>query len=152
MRIHDTFIGAFFLVLGAYIIFEAARFPAMPGHAVGPGTFPMIFGAVFLVGGLIVGRSGLAQGFSQLVELNEGWRHPDRLIAALVATVGTLLFAAFFDQIGFILGALALMLTLYVLLGHRTWLWLVSPFIFVGVVYYAMARLLLVPLPTGPLF
>ncbi len=152
MRIHDTLIGAFFLVLGAYIIFEAVRFPAMPGQVVGPGTFPMIFGTVFLVGGLIVGRTGLAQGFSQLVDLNEGWRHPDRLIAALVATVGTLVFAAFFDQIGFILGALALMLTLYVLLGHRTWLWLISPFIFVGVVYYAMARLLLVPLPTGPLF
>lgn len=152
MRIHDTLIGAFFLVLGAYIIFEAVRFPAMPGQAVGPGTFPMIFGTVFLVGGLIVGRTGLAQGFSRLVVLDDGWRHPDRLIAAIVATVGTLVFATFFDQIGFIIGAIALMLTLYLLLGHRTWLWLTSPFIFVGVVYYAMARLLLVPLPPGPLF
>ncbi|SMQ85442.1 putative tricarboxylic transport membrane protein [Devosia lucknowensis] len=152
MRIHDTLIGAFFLLLGSYIIFEAVRFPAMPGQAIGPGTFPMVFGAVFLVGGLIVGRSGLAQGFSRLVEINDGWRHADRAIAAAVAVLGTLLFAVFFEQIGFIFGAIALMLVLYVLLGHRNWLWLAVPFVFVGVVYYAMARLLLVPLPTGPLF
>ncbi len=152
MRIHDGFIGLFFIILGSFVILQAATFPAMPGQAIGPGTFPLIFGALFIVGGLIIGRSGVMAGMGKLGELNPGWRHPERAVAAAVAVLGTLFLAIFFEQIGFLLGGAALLIALYMLQGHRSLVWVVVSIGFVGAVYYGMAKLLLVPLPTGPLF
>lgn len=151
MRIHDGLLGLFFLLLGGFVIWQSSTFPSMPGQAIGPDTFPTIFGVLFIVGGLIIGRSGLAAASGRLLELNEGWRHPERAIAALIAVVGTLVLAFFFEEIGFVIGCAVLMIALYILLGHRSPIWIAVSIIFVGVVYYGMAKLLLVPLPLGPL-
>ncbi|RDE10150.1 tripartite tricarboxylate transporter TctB family protein [Pelagibacterium lacus] len=152
MRIHDSLIGLFFVVLGAYVLFEASRFPGMPGQAIGPGSFPMLFGALFVIGGLIIARQGIAEGFGKLVVLNEGWLVPSRAIAVVVSVFGTILLAAFFSQIGFLIGGVLLLVTLFMLLGHRSLLWVAVAVGFVFGIYFLMSRLLLVPLPAGPLF
>lgn len=152
MRVHDGLVGLFFILLGLYVLWEASSFPSMPGQAFGPGTFPVLFGVMFVAGGLIIGRASLAAGFGRVLVLDEGWRHPERAAAAAVAVFGTLALAFFFNEIGFLLGGAVLLIALYMLLGHRSALWVVVSIAFVGAVYYAMAKLLLVPLPTGPLF
>lgn len=151
MRIHDGLIGLFFIMLGIYVVWEAASFPAMPGQAIGPGTFPTIFGGLFVAGGLIVGRAGLAAGLGRLVVLDEGWRRPERAAAASVAIIGTLILAFFFTEIGFLLGGSLLLTAIFWLTGHRSPLWIVVSIGFVSLVYLAMSKLLLVPLPAGPL-
>lgn len=152
MRIHDGLLGLLFIVLGACVIWQAASFPSMPGQAIGPGTFPLVFGVMFVIGGAIIGRAGLLAGMGRLATFNEGWRHRDRALAAFVAVIGTLVLAFFFEQIGFLIGGAVLLIALYMLLGHRSPRWIVVSLVFVGAVYYGMAKLLLVPLPTGPLF
>lgn len=151
MRIHDSLIGLFFIVLGIAVIWQAYSFPVMPGQAIGPGTFPLVFGIVFVVGGLIVGRTGLATAGSQIVAFNEGWRHRNRALAAAIAILGTFVLGVFFEEIGFVIGGAVLIVALYVVQGHRSPLWLAVSLIFIALVYYSMAKLLLVPLPLGPL-
>lgn len=151
MRIHDGLLGLFFILLGLYVVWQASSFPSMPGQAIGPGTFPVVFGVLFILGGLIIGRTGVMAGMGRLVVFNEGWRHGERALAAAVAIIGTLVLAMFFEQIGYIIGAAVLLITLYMLLGHRSPLWIGVSVVFVGATYYGMAKLL-VPLPAGPLF
>lgn len=152
MRIHDGLLGLVFIALGIATVWQAASFPGMPGQAIGPGTFPMAFGGIFVIGGLIISGKGIKAGVGRLVQFNEGWHHTDRAVAAAIAVFGSLLLAIFFEQIGFIIGAAALLLAMYWVQGYRSLLWIAVSLGFVGLVYYAMAKLLLVPLPTGPLF
>ncbi|MHA6689889.1 tripartite tricarboxylate transporter TctB family protein [Devosia sp. A449] len=152
MRIHDGLLGLVFIALGITTVWQAASFPGMPGQAIGPGTFPMVFGGIFILGGLIISGKGLMAGAGRLVQFDEGWRHPKRAIAAGIAILGSLLLAIFFEQIGFIIGGSVILIALYWVQGYRSLVWIAVSLGFVGVVYYAMAKLLLVPLPTGPLF
>lgn len=152
MRIHDGLLGLLFIVLGIAVVVQAIGFPGMPGQAIGPGTFPTLFGTLFIIGGLIIGWQGIRSGAMPLIKLNEGWAHKDRALAAAIAIFGTLILAIYFEQIGFIIGAAVLLLAMYWVQGFRKPIWIGVTLAFVASVYYGMAKLLLVPLPAGPLF
>lgn len=150
MRIHDTIIGVFLMLLGGYILWQASGFPQMPGQAIGPASFPTVLALGFLGGGAIVAIKGWrSRQARRWVVLEKGWTEANRLIPVLVALIGTVLLAGLFEQIGFLVGGSLLLVALYFTLGYRSVKWCVVSVAFIGAVYYGMAKVLLVPLPLG---
>lgn len=152
MRIHDTIIGVFLMLLGGYILWQASGFPQMPGQAIGPASFPTLLALGFLGGGAIVAIKGWRnRQTTGWIVLEKGWSEMSRLVPALVAIIGTVLLAALFEQIGFLVGGSLLLIALYFTLGYRSAKWFAMSVAFIGAVYYGMAKILLVPLPLGML-
>ena len=149
MRIHDSLIGALFVLFGGWVLFVALGFPDMPGQSIGPGTFPSILGVVFLLGGAALIVTGRMRGERTLADPNAGWRKPHRLMAAGLATVGVLALALGFETVGFPLGASILMYALFFLEGYRRPQWLALCVVFAVGLHVLMTRFLLVPLPAG---
>ncbi|WP_417408101.1 tripartite tricarboxylate transporter TctB family protein [Hoeflea sp.] len=150
MKINDAVLGALLFLLGCSITLSAFQFPAMPGQAVGPGTFPKIIGSLIALLGL-----GLALGGQNrrgvLVAVADGWRDSRHGPAAALALIGTAGLAIGFEQIGFPLGASLLLCVLYFASQRNAWRLLPLAVGFVFAVHLVMTRLLLVPLPAGPL-
>ena len=86
-----------------------------------------------------------------LVVLAEGWRNRRSALAAAVALMGTALLAFGFEVIGFPLGASLLLCSLYLASQTFSLRLLALAVGFVLIVHLMMTRLLLVPLPAGPL-
>lgn len=150
MRIHDTIIGIFLILLGTFILVQAIYFPDMPGQVIGPGTFPTVLAVGFMIGGLLVALQGWrARASMRWIVLESGWAERRRLVPVLIGLVGTLVLAANFDRIGFPLGGGLLLVALYFSLGYRSLKWAAISILFVSAVYYGMAKILLVPLPLG---
>ena len=150
MRIHDTIIGVFLMLFGGFILWQTSGFPQMPGQAIGPASFPTVLALIFLGGGAIVVIKGWrSRQATAWVVLEKGWFEVNRLVPVLVAIIGTLLLAGLFEQIGFLAGGSLLLIALYFTLGYRSVKWLAISVVFIGVVYYGMAKVLLVPLPLG---
>lgn len=150
MKVNDMALGAFFLILGSWITLTAWAFPAMPGQAVGPGTFPKVIGSLIALGGLALVFGG-GNRRAPLLVLAEGWHNNRNALAAAVALVGTALLALGFEVIGFPLGASLLLCALYLASQKFSPRLLALAVGFVLIVHLMMTRLLLVPLPAGPL-
>ncbi|WP_265517248.1 tripartite tricarboxylate transporter TctB family protein [Nitratireductor luteus] len=149
MKFHDSLIGAILLAFGFWVVVTALGYPQMPGQSIGPGTFPSVLGALFIAGGALLTISGLRTRGTTLLDIDPGWRHADRLAAALLATVGAVLLALVFESVGFPLGGFVLVTALFVLSGYRHPIWIGVSAVFVLAVYLLMTRLLYVPLPAG---
>lgn len=153
MRINDTVFGAVLLILAAFVWFGAAGFPKVPGTQYGPGFFPQVIAAGIGLGGVILlwrGRRALLAG-ERFATVGPWARHPSRWLGLLVI-VGSLVF---YDQaaeplgfpiVGFIIGVVFM---LY--LGVGAWRAAAISLGTVAVIWLLFARLLLVPLPGGPL-
>jgi putative tricarboxylic transport membrane protein len=153
MRINDTVFGAVLLALAASIWIAAAGFPKMPGTQYGPGFFPQVIAVGLGIGGLMLlwrGRQALLAG-ERIASIGPWARHPSRWLGLLVI-VGSLLF---YDQAADILGfpivGLIIGIVFMAYLGVRLWRAAVISLGMVVVIWLLFARLLLVPLPGGPL-
>lgn len=153
MRIHDSLIGVVLLALAAFMAFEAAGFPPMPGQRFGPSLVPNLLAAGFAICGLVLVASGLRnRDVKGLVELGEWARKGGHVFDVGLVVVGLALLILFWQPVGFLIGA-----TVYTGLlaarfrGGR----LASSFVIAALACFAIdwafRRLLLVPLPQGPL-
>ena len=149
MKIHDTFIGALLFALGLWVLATAWGYPQMQGQSIGPGTFPSVLGVLFMTGGICLAVTGLKAQGTKLIRLDPGWRHPVRLTAALIATVGVIVFSLVFETVGFPIGGFVILSTLFFFSGYRGLTWILVSAIFVLTVHVLMTRLLYVPLPAG---
>lgn len=149
MKIHDSLIGALLFALGLWVLITAWAYPQMQGQSIGPGTFPSVLGALFMAGGVLLAVSGLRTQGMKLIHIDPGWRHPNRLAAALIATAGVVLFSLGFETIGFPVAGFVLLTALFFLSGYRGLTWVLVSATFVLAVHLLMTRLLYVPLPAG---
>lgn len=153
MRINDTIFGALLLALAGFIWIAAAGFPKVPGTQYGPGFFPQVIAAGIAVGALLLfwrGWRALAGG-ERLAAVGPWARHPSRWLGLLVI-VGSLVFydlAA--EPLGFPIVGLVIGTVFMVYLGVRLWRAAAISLGMVVVIWLLFARLLLVPLPGGPL-
>jgi len=148
MKFHDTAIGAALVVFGIWVTITAWGFPKLTGQPVGPGTFPILLGGLCTVGGAIIALQGLRTR-APIAVLHEGWRHPGRALAALVAIGGACVLAVTFETVGFPLGGSLLMVAIYLAAGYRNPGWIVFSIGFVTTVHILLTRFLHVPLPSG---
>ncbi|MCL6608127.1 MAG: tripartite tricarboxylate transporter TctB family protein [Geminicoccaceae bacterium] len=153
MRIHDSAIGVVLLLLAAFMAREAAGFPPMPGQRFGPSLVPNLLAAGFAICGLALVVSGLRRReVKGLVELGEWARKGGHVLDVGLVVGGLALLILLWKPVGFLIGA-----TLYTGLlaarfrGGRVPSSLLVAALACFVVDWAFRRLLLVPLPQGPL-
>ena len=153
MRIHDTLIGVVLLALAGFMAREAAGFPPMPGQRFGPSLAPNLLAAGFALCGLVLVASGLGRReVTGLVELGEWARNGGHVLDVALVVGGLALLILVWKPVGFLIGA-----TVYTaVLAARFRGGRLSSSILVAAlacfaVDWAFRRLLLVPLPQGPL-
>jgi putative tricarboxylic transport membrane protein len=153
VRIHDSAIGVVLLLLAAFLAREAATFPPMPGQRFGPSLVPNLLAAGFAICGLALLVSGLRRREVEgLVELGPWARQGGHVLDVGLVVGGLVLLIILWKAVGFLIGA-----TLYTGLlaarfrGGRIWSSLFVAALACFAVDWAFRRLLLVPLPQGPL-
>jgi putative tricarboxylic transport membrane protein len=153
MRISDVVFGVVLILAAAAIFLEAHTFPGMPGQSVGPALFPdIIAGGLALCGiGLLI--SGVRQSAGhRLVELGEWARSGGHILDVGLVIGGIVLLIVLWDQLGFLIGAT--LLTGGLITRFRGGSVLTSFGVALAlclIVDLSFRRLLLVPLPLGPL-
>lgn len=153
MRVHDALSGAILLALAAFIALQAAAFPPMPGQRFGPSLVPQLLAAGFAGCGLLLIGSGLRRREVRgLVELG-AWARKGGQVADVALVVGGLaLLILLWKPLGFLLGA-----TIYSTVlasrfrGGRLARSLLVCAVACFLIDWGFRRLLLVPLPQGPL-
>jgi putative tricarboxylic transport membrane protein len=153
MRINDALLGGALWVLALVMLWQTRGFPAMPGQTYGPALVPILLAAGFLLCGLLLARSGLATWRDGPALALGSWaRRGGRLADVALLLGGLVLLMALWDRLGFLLGG-----TLYTALlihrfrGGRPLRAILVALAACLAVDWAFRRLLLVPLPMGPL-
>lgn len=153
MRINDTLTGALLLALAAFMAREAAGFPPMPGQRFGPDLVPTLLAIGFAVCGLLLIASGLRRREVRgLVELGAWARKGGHVLDVALVVGGLALLILLWKPLGFLLGA-----TIYTTVlatrfrGGRLVGSLLVCAIACFLIDWGFRRVLLVPLPQGPL-
>jgi len=152
VKVHDFFIGAFFLIIGSGICLYASQLP-VPHHVkYGPGVFPAIIGTgMILVGAAIAFKSlSVAKG-GKWLERPSWLESPKAAIRFWIIPASIPFYMLVADSFGFVL-------TSMVIMSSMLWVRGVSPLraIITGVAVSLVltvlfASILKVPLPWGPL-
>ena len=151
MKINDAIFGVVFAVLGAVVLVHVQSFPTIPGQQYGPGLFPGVIAAGFLVCGLILIVNGVRRRSTGWIVPGEWMRMPRR-IAAFLAVIGSVVFyilAA--ERLGFLIVAPIVLLVSQRALGVTWTRAIVIALVSTLVMWYAFYKLLRVPLPWGVL-
>jgi len=151
MKINDALFGVVFAVLGAVVLVHVQSFPTIPGQQYGPGLFPGVIAAGFLVCGLILIVNGVRRRSTGWIVPGEWMRMPRR-IAAFLAVIGSVVFyilAA--ERLGFLIVAPIVLLVSQRALGVTWPRAIVIALVSTLVMWYAFYKLLRVPLPWGVL-
>ena len=153
MRVNDALFGAALCLLALAILWQAARFPAMPGQSFGPALVPGVLAGGFLLCGLGLVVSGLrARGEGPLVAPGAWAREKGRIVDAGLVLGGLVALVALWDRLGFLIGGtLYTALLVYRFHGGGVARAVVVAAVACFVVDWGFRRLLLVPLPMGPL-
>jgi putative tricarboxylic transport membrane protein len=142
------------LLVGALALFLYARsLPGLVGQDYGPELFPMLLAIGFACCGLVLLVSGLRNsGVRGLVQLSDWTRSGGHILDVCLVIGGLVLLILLWDVVGFLIGGTLLMggLTARFRGGH-----VVSSFVIAllacGAIDWSFRKLLLVPLPMGPL-
>jgi len=153
MRFNDAVFGAVLLLLGILVAVIARSFPGMPGQSVGPALFPDMIAVGLGLCGLGLLWSGLRRPeFAGLVQLGEWARSGGHILDVGLIIGGLALLILLWDAVGFI--SLATLYTGGLIArfrGGRVLSSFVGALLAVLVIDWVFRRMLLVPLPLGPL-
>ena len=151
MRVNDAVSGLVLLLFAAAIMGYATTFPSMPGQRFGPALFPQVIGTGLGFAGLVLIVSGLLRVRTEGWAAPDAWlRSPEHLSNAAAVLVALLVYILASSRVGFI--PTAFVVTAGLMIKLRSGKVVSSLAIAAGatfVIYYAFARLLLVPLPGG---
>ncbi|MEY9183425.1 putative tricarboxylic transport membrane protein [Bradyrhizobium sp. USDA 326] len=151
MRANDAIAGLVLIVLSIVMIALTASFPDFPGQKYGPSLFPRMLGAGLIVcGGILIwnGLTARRRG-APWVEFAPWVREPRRLATFLLVLILLLLYIFAAETVGFIPLALLFLGTLFLWLGVRPWIAVVTALVGTFTIYWFFATLLRVPLPRG---
>lgn len=152
MRLADALTGGIVLCGAAVLLWRAQGLPDMPGQHFGPATFPTLIALVMGAAGCVVLVRGLATGRTgPLVEVGMLGRDRRAQAAVLWLLLGLVAMLALWRSVGFPVLACGYSLGLMLILGVRAGRALLWSGLVVLIVHLAFTRLLLVPLPPGPL-
>ena len=151
MRANDAIAGLVLILLSVAMIALTASFPEFPGQKYGPSLFPRLLGAGLIVCGGILMWNGLAsrRAGAPWIEIAPWARQPRRVATFLLVIALLLLYIFAAETIGFIPLAVAFLGILFVWLGVRPWIAVVTAIAGTLIMYWFFATLLRVPLPRG---
>jgi len=152
MRLGDLVTGGVVVAGAALILWASAGLPPMPGQRFGPGTFPTVIGCVMAAsGGIIAWRGWQARRGATHFDIGALADDPRARLAALWLVLGLVVIILAWRPVGFPLLAALHGGGFMAILGIRPWkaaIWGIATAV---LVHLAFTRLLLVPLPAGPL-
>jgi putative tricarboxylic transport membrane protein len=153
VRINDAVFGAALIALAAAILWQARGFPAMPGQDYGPALFPSLMAAGLGLCGAVLAvrgarRLAAGEGLVGVGGWEGGWR---RLADAGLIVGGLALWMLAWNAVGFLLGGTAYAAALMVRFRGRPASSVAIALLAVLAIDWSFRRLLLVPLPLGPL-
>jgi putative tricarboxylic transport membrane protein len=153
MQFNDAVFGAALVLAGIAIAVVASGFPGMPGQSFGPSLFPNVVAGGFGFCGLALIWGGLRRpSFPGMVQLGEWARSGGHILDVGLVIGGLTLVILLWDRVGFI--PLATLFTAGLMARFRGGQVLTScagAFVAVLFIDWIFRRLLLVPLPLGPL-
>lgn len=151
MRANDAIAGLVLIILSAVMIALTASFPEFPGQKYGPSLFPRILGAGLIVcGGVLMWKGLLARRVgARWIEFADWTREPHRLATFGLVIVLLLAYIFLAETIGFIPLALVFLAVLFLWLGVKPWVAIVTAIVSTLVMYWFFASMLRVPLPRG---
>ena len=153
MRVNDAIAGALVLAFGLGLVAMSWGFQAIPGQPYGAATFPLLIGGGFGLTGLALIAKGVA-GWRSLpgIDISDWGRSPVAIFRIVLTIALVILYIAFSERLGFILGSFLLLTTLFFALR-------VNPLVAISVavvatvaIQQAFGVLLRVPLPRSDIF
>ena len=150
MKLHQSLSGLLVLIFGLAIILQARTFPSVIGQTIGPGFFPVIAGAGFVLCGIALIISGRGSG-GPSVEWGE-WTRTPRLMFNFLLVFADLVFYAFaVSRLGFFITAVLFLSVLMWAFAVPRLRIVPLALIVTFAIHYAFYTLLRVPLPWGVL-
>ena len=152
MKINDAIFGAIFAVLGIVVLVHVQSFPTIPGQQYGPGLFPGVVAAGFLICGILLIVTGLRNRAGEAwLAAGEWVRSPRHLFGVTAIVVGIAAYVLLAERVGFLVLAPLLLLLWLRALGVRWTTSIITAIVVSLVIWYAFYKLLRVPLPWGVL-
>lgn len=153
MRFNDAVFGVALLLAAAAIFMVARGFPGMPGQDFGPALFPDLIAAGFVIcGGVLIGTGLRSPEFQGAVSLGEWARSGGHLVDVGLVIGGLVVLIAVWDRVGFLIAATLLTGSLISRFrGGRVVSSFVGALVACLIIDWIFRRVLLVPLPLGPL-
>lgn len=153
MRFNDAVFGVLLLVAAGAIFVVARGFPAMPGQDFGPALFPDLIAAGLVISGGVLIYTGVRRPeFQGAVELGEWARSGGHLVDVGLVIGGLVVLIAVWDRVGFLIAATLLTGGLVARFrGGRVVGSFVGALVACLIIDWIFRRVLLVPLPLGPL-
>jgi putative tricarboxylic transport membrane protein len=153
VRVNDAVFGVVLILAAIAIFLEARTFPAMPGQRFGAALVPTLLAGGFALCGLSLIWTGLRRReVHGLVELGPWARQGGHILDVGLVIGGIALLIALWERVGFLIGGTLLAWVLMIRFrGGRP---VTSLLLAVGAglaLDFGFRRLLLVPLPLGPL-
>lgn len=154
MQIGDAVFGAFFAVLGAYMIYAATGFPAFPGQPYGASLLPTLLGIGFIVCGIALGlrhfrASRHAGATLPVFSIQPALRDRRGAISAALIVAVALTQILFGDAIGFIPISLFMLTVIFLWFRVRPLTALFFAILGTGLSWWMFVIILKVPLPRG---
>jgi putative tricarboxylic transport membrane protein len=151
MRANDAINGFILIALSVAMIAYTTTFPAFPGQDYGPALFPRVLGTLVIIcGGLLMWRGIAARrAGAPLGEMASWTRQPWRVGSFFLMLVLLLAYIVFSETVGFIPLAFVTLGALFLWLGVRPIMALITSVAATMMIYWFFASLLRVPLPRG---
>lgn len=152
MRFNDAVFGAAFLAFAAYVFLAASGFPTASGVAYGPGFFPKLLASLLAICGAILVVRGLrSRATTGWLTLSPALRQPQGWLGIAIVFCTLLGYSWLDDVLGYHLTATLVVSGFMLFLKVRPLPALAFGLAAAILTYLVFARLLLVPLPLGPL-
>jgi putative tricarboxylic transport membrane protein len=149
MKINDAIFGVVFALLGAVVLVHVQSFPTIPGQQYGPGLFPGVVAAGFVICGVLLVIGGVRKRADGWFAAGEWVRMPAKLVALLAVVAGVAFYILAAERIGFLIVAPLLLLTWFRAFGVRWTTAILASVVTTLLIWYAFYKLLRVPLPWG---
>ena len=150
MKLNDALVGAILLVVGVTVLLITRGYPQIHGQEIGPAVFPSVV-ALTMIGcaAILMFNGWKARARSPWWEVPP-WMGSRRHIGAFCVAIGAVLaYIAFGDLLGFFIIGTATLLVLFLVLGVKPGVAVVTALIATAIIWYAFYKLLRVPLPWG---
>jgi putative tricarboxylic transport membrane protein len=150
MRANDAICGIVLIALSVLMIALTASFPDFPGQKYGPALFPRVLGSgLILCGGLLIWKHYATAPHTRWLTLAPWTREPWRLGSFVLMLLLLLLYIFVSETVGFIPIALVFLLALFLWLGVRPPIAVITALITTVAIHEFFSTLLRVPLPRG---
>lgn len=144
MRKGNIVVSIIMLILGGFVLYTTASFPAGSGNVVGPGFFPRIIAiGLLILGGVLFIQNTIIKSEDKELKVFK----KENMKSYLVMLI-TLVYLIAMSMVGFVISSIVYLIILMIMYGiENKAKAVINSVLIVGIVYVVFNNLLSVPLP-----